>query len=104
MALALLAVGLVLGLFAGHETAGVLYQLAQTPSTHPDYLRTTLTSGSGMYVNDYEEYGLQLMSPEPRPTLEAQSISRKTFRFSLPKITPRHCQLGARRPEAQGLA
>ena len=72
MALALLAVALVLSFFAGHETAGVGLpgsRTAQTASSHPGYLRTTLTSGSGMYVNDYEEYGLQLMSPEPTPVI-----------------------------------
>src|SRR5580704_10420475 len=42
-----------------------VYTTAQIPSTHPGYLRTTLLSGSSVYVNDYEEYSLRLINPEP---------------------------------------
>lgn len=38
----------------------------QIDSTHPGYRRTTITSGTTVYVSDYEEYGLVLMDPEPK--------------------------------------
>jgi hypothetical protein len=41
------------------------YSTQQIPSTHPGYRRTTLLSGSSAYVNDYEEYSLRLINPEP---------------------------------------
>jgi len=79
VALALLTLGLVLGFFAGHADGVELpaYHTTQTVSTHPGYLRTTLTSGSGMYVNDYEEYGLRLMNPEPRPVIGQRDLGAK---------------------------
>ncbi len=38
------------------------YAMDQTDSSHPGYRRTTLTSGSTVYVSDYEEYPFQSMS------------------------------------------
>ena len=41
------------------------YTTQQVPSTHPGYRHTMLSSGSSVYVNDYEEYSLRLINPEP---------------------------------------
>jgi hypothetical protein len=41
------------------------YTTQQIPSLHPGYRRTMLLSGSAVYVNDYEEYSLRLINPEP---------------------------------------
>jgi len=43
-----------------------VYKTEQTDSSHPGYRRTTLTSGTLVYVNDYEEYSLMLINPEPK--------------------------------------
>jgi len=51
-----------------------IYQTQQTASAHPGFRRTILTSGSVSYVNDYEEYGLQLINKEP-----TQVIGRRPF-------------------------
>jgi hypothetical protein len=74
MALALVTLVLVLGLFAGGETAAAgiglpAYQSTQIASVHPGYRRTTLTGGGQTYVNDYEEYGLQLINSDPSPVV-----------------------------------
>jgi hypothetical protein len=42
-----------------------VYAHDQTSSTHPGYRRSTITSGASVYVNDYEEYALQLENREP---------------------------------------
>ena len=73
MGTALLLV-LVFGFFAfiaGHEeTTGAgsllpIYTMDQTVSSHDGYRRNTVTSGSDVFVNDYEESALQLANPEP---------------------------------------
>ena len=42
-----------------------VYTIQQTDSTHPWYRRTTITSGTAVYVEDYEEYPLQLANLDP---------------------------------------
>ncbi len=42
-----------------------LYRIDQVASTHPGYRKSTMTSGDEVYVNDYEESGLQLVNPAP---------------------------------------
>ncbi len=42
-----------------------VYKTGQVPSSHPGYLRSTMTSGDDLYVNDYEEAALRLANPEP---------------------------------------
>ena len=42
-----------------------VYTHDQTDSTHPGYRRSTITCGTSVYVNDYEEYALQLIDSEP---------------------------------------
>jgi hypothetical protein len=74
MALGLMGVALVLafglGFFAGHVEATAdgsalpVFTTDQIPSAHTGYRRTTLTSGNDVYVNDYEEAGLQLMNSD----------------------------------------
>jgi hypothetical protein len=72
MGMALLLV-LVFGFFAfaGHEeTTGAgsllpIYTMDQTVSSHAGYRRSTVASGSDVFVSDYEESALQLTNPEP---------------------------------------
>jgi len=42
-----------------------VYTLTQVPSAHPGYLRTTTSSGTMVYVNDFEEYALRLQDFDP---------------------------------------
>jgi hypothetical protein len=83
LALGLLSIGLLgVGLFvyyAGpNETATdpfrPVYTTDQTPSAHAGYLRTTLTCGNAVYVNDYDEYALLLINMEP-----TQVVGRTPF-------------------------
>ena len=58
----------VTGIFIGWFLLnGILtvYTMHQTASTHMGYYHSTLTSGSTVYVNDYEEYGLLPINTEP---------------------------------------
>ncbi|HEY3899979.1 MAG TPA: hypothetical protein VGM54_15330 [Chthoniobacter sp.] len=70
-ALCLGAIGVLAGIhfFAtGGKVGGYglrVYSIAQASSSHPGYLRNTMTSGNDVYVNDYEEAALQLANPEP---------------------------------------
>lgn len=50
-------------LFVNHVLPA--YTTQQIPSSHPGYRRTMLSSGNSVYVNDYEEYPLRLINPEP---------------------------------------
>lgn len=56
-----------------------VYTLQQVPSTHPGYRRTTVTSGTTVYVNDYDEQALQLQNQGP-----TNAIGR--FSYSAAKI------------------
>jgi hypothetical protein len=42
-----------------------VYTTDQVPSTHPGYRRTTATSGTNVYVSDFEEQMLQLQNCDP---------------------------------------
>jgi hypothetical protein len=42
-----------------------IYKTDQVASSHDGFRRSTMTSGNDVYVNDYEEAGLQLVNPEP---------------------------------------
>ncbi len=42
-----------------------VYTSDQVDSAHSGYRRTTVTSKDAVYVNDYEEYPLRLINPEP---------------------------------------
>ena len=50
------------------------YQLEQVDSSHKWYRRTTVRVGSAVYVEDYEDYPLQLANVEP-----TDAISRAPF-------------------------
>jgi hypothetical protein len=98
LALGLLAIGLLgVGLFVHYagpnETATnpfrPVYTTDQTPSAHAGYLRTTLTCGNEVYVNDYDEYALQLIDMEP-----TQVVGRTAFGDG--KI----CAIPGQKPEA----
>jgi len=51
-----------------------VYTFEQTTSTHPGYRRTTITSGTAVYVNDYDEYALQLQNTDP-----TNAVGRTSF-------------------------
>jgi hypothetical protein len=53
---------------------GPVYHEDQVDSTHAGYRKTTMTSGTAVYVNDYEEYSLVLQNPEP-----TRVIGRRPF-------------------------
>ena len=77
---AALVLALVVGFFFGHEESAVtgtglpVYTLDQTASSHAGYRRTTLTSGNDVFVSDYEEAALQLVTHEPKPAIGRYSI------------------------------
>lgn len=62
---------MVLGFFAGNEEVTAsgshlpAYTTDQSASSHAGYRHSTLTCGTNVYVNDYEEACLQLAYPEP---------------------------------------
>ena len=56
-----LAIACLSLLGCGRSDSLPVYTMDQTDSSHHGYRRTTLTSGSTVYVNDYQEYTLQLM-------------------------------------------
>jgi len=89
----LLGVGLFVHFLGPHETATdpslPVYTSDQTPSAHAGYLRTTLTCGNAIYVNDYDEYALQLINVEP-----TQAVGRTAFGDG--KI----CAIPGQKPEA----
>jgi hypothetical protein len=51
-----------------------VYTHDQVSSTHPGYRRSTITCGTSVYVNDYDEYALQLQNPDP-----ANAVGRAPF-------------------------
>jgi hypothetical protein len=84
LAAALLALGvigvalvlvLVLGFFAGHQEATAdssglpVYTSEQSASSHAGYRHSTLTCGNDVFVNDYEEAALQMMTSDPKPVI-----------------------------------
>jgi hypothetical protein len=68
------------GFFIGHQEtandgAGLpVYSSNQIASKHPGYRRDTLTCGTNVFVHDYEEDCLQLMTTEPRPFIGRYSF------------------------------
>jgi hypothetical protein len=70
-----LVLAFLLGFFVGREEAtsissdSPVYTSDQSASSHPGYLRTTLTCGNDVFVNDYEEACLQLDSSEPQTVI-----------------------------------
>jgi len=51
-----------------------VFKTDQTDSSHEGYRRTTLSSGTTVYVHDFEEDSLLLMNPEPK-----QIIGREEY-------------------------
>jgi hypothetical protein len=54
-----------------------VYTIQQTNSAHAGFLRTTVTSGTSVYVSDYEEYALQLQNVEPTHAIGRGPIGGK---------------------------
>src|ERR1017187_2407114 len=67
-----LVLALALGFFAGHQEATAdgsglpVYTLEQSASSHAGYRHSTLTCGNDVFVNDYEEAALQMMTSDPK--------------------------------------
>ncbi len=73
---AALMLAVALGFFAGHELAAggdpglPVYTMGpQSASSHPGYFHDSVTGGGEVYVNDYEEAGLQLTFSEPQTVI-----------------------------------
>jgi hypothetical protein len=70
-----LMLALALGFFAGHEEATTVgsgmpvYTSEQSASSHAGYRHSTLTCGTDVFVNDYEEAALQMMTSDPEPVI-----------------------------------
>ena len=70
-----LVLALALGFFAGHEEATAVgsslpvYTSEQSASSHAGYRHSTLTCGNDVFVNDYEEAALQMMTSDPKPII-----------------------------------
>jgi len=68
-----LVLALALGFFAGHQEATAdgsglpVYTSEQSASSHAGYRHSTLTCGNDVFVNDYEESALQIMTSDPKP-------------------------------------
>ena len=54
-----------------------VYRIEQTASAHPGFLRTTVTSGTSVFVSDYDEYALQLQDVEPKNAIGRGPIGGK---------------------------
>lgn len=61
----LCAAMLCLGGYAFSPLSLPVYKMEQTDSIHEGYRRTTMTSGSTVYVQDYEEYALGSINSAP---------------------------------------
>ena len=70
-----LVLALALGFFAGHQEATAdgsglpVYTSEQSASSHAGYRHSTLTCGNDVFVNDYEEAVLQMMTSDPKPVI-----------------------------------
>jgi hypothetical protein len=70
-----LVLALALGFFAGHQEATAdgsglpVYTSEQSASSHAGYRHSTLTCGNDVFVNDYEEAALQIMTSDPKPVI-----------------------------------
>jgi hypothetical protein len=66
VAVGVVGVGLVLGVIPKPgEIFLPVYTFQQTSSTHPNYRRTTVTAGTNVFVQDFEEYAIRLAYSEP---------------------------------------
>jgi hypothetical protein len=70
-----LVLALALGFFAGHQEATAdgsglpVYTSEQSASSHAGYRHSTLTCGNDVFVNDYEEAALQMITSDPKPVI-----------------------------------
>jgi hypothetical protein len=65
-AVAIVLCGLGAGCGIPADPSLPIYRIEQTDSTHPGYRRTTVSTGTASYVNDFEERSLQLRSSNPQ--------------------------------------
>jgi hypothetical protein len=64
-----------------------VYTLEQVDSTHPWYRRTTVKLGSAVYVEDFEDYGLELWNPVPTVGIGRPSFGNSMM-CSIPGESP----------------
>jgi hypothetical protein len=65
-----------------------VYSIEQTASAHPGFLRTTVKSGTSVFVSDYDEYALALQDVEPKNAIGRGPIGGKMV-YTIPgqKVT-----------------
>ena len=78
--------------FLGLGNVGVdgwllVYTIEQTASVHPGFLRTTVTSGTSVFVSDYDEYALQLQDVEPKNAIGRGPVGGKMV-YTIPGQKP----------------
>src|SRR6266404_6645527 len=56
-----------------------VYRIEQTASAHPGFLRTTVTTGTSVFVSDYDEYALQLQDVEPKNAIGRGPMAARWF-------------------------
>ena len=64
-----------------------VYSIEQTASAHPGFLRTTVTSGTSVFVSDYDEYALQLQDVEPKNAIGRGPVGGKMV-YTIPGQKP----------------
>ena len=64
-----------------------VYSIEQTASVHPGFLRTTVTSGTSVFVSDYDEYALQLQDVEPKNAIGRGPIGGRMV-YTIPGQKP----------------
>jgi hypothetical protein len=67
-----------------------VYTMDQTDSSHPGYRRSTLTSGSTVYENDYPEQALQLVNVSPTQIVgRLNGWGEKTYLYAIAGQDPK---------------
>jgi hypothetical protein len=85
--------GIILGVCGCSPTDLFLpaYKMDQTDSSHPGYRRTTLTSGSTVYENDYTEQSLQLQNTAPTQIVgRLRGWGEKTYIYAVDGQDPKN--------------
>lgn len=79
-------------LFGSCRHSGPVYTMEQTDSTHAGYRRTTLTSGSTVYENDFAEAPLLSVNTAPSQIvgkLDNSGEGEKVYLYAIPGQNPR---------------
>jgi hypothetical protein len=86
--------------FFGKGPIWPVYKLEQTASSHTGYLRTTMTQGNDVYVNDFEEAALRLTTSEPTRIIGRMGIGIDNVRAIPGQPTTAYvaCDVGSEMP------